>query len=103
MTTWDVALVVYGSSILVAMLVLIYVVLPKKLGMVLDTIETELELLAEMRHLMGDLASRDPQLSEHMELGLIQLDGWERDLTRNAKAIRELRLLGLVRKGTPDA
>jgi hypothetical protein len=100
---WEIALATYGTGILVAALALIYRVLPRKLGMVLATIETELELIAEIRHLMADLGSRDPQLSEHMELGLIQLDGWERDLTRNAKAIRELRLLGLVRKGTPDA
>lgn len=42
-------------------------------------IEAELELLHEVRLVMQDLRSRDPQLDEALSVALLELDKWEKD------------------------
>lgn len=47
--------------------------------------EAELELIEHMKLLVEDLASRDPQLEEHMELLQSSLAGWARDCHQEIK------------------
>jgi hypothetical protein len=76
---------------------LIYVrrVWPKRLDVLRDLTEVEVQLCREFRLIMQDLESRDPQLAEHMQLGYLQLDDMESQLRRTNLALRALKKAGL--------
>jgi hypothetical protein len=91
--TWVVLGVFYLSE--GAALIYIRRVWPKRLNVLRDTVEIELELCKQLRLIMQDLESRDPQLVEHMQLGYIQLDDMEGSLRHSSRALSALQKAGL--------
>jgi hypothetical protein len=69
---------------------------PKRLVVLRDTVEIELELCKQLRLIMQDLESRDPQLVEHMQLGYIELDKMEGSLRRSSVALKVLQKARMV-------
>jgi hypothetical protein len=57
-------------------------------------VKADTEISDELRLIIEDLRSRDPQLEDVLELSLHKLDDWERRMQR----LRHLTLLTLVRR-----
>lgn len=54
----------------------------------LATAEATLEVISMLRLVMQDAASNQPQIAEHMELGVVQLDDYDRRLRDTVEASR---------------
>jgi hypothetical protein len=91
--TW-VALGVFYLSV-GAVMIYMRRVWPKRLDVLRDLTEVEIQLCREFRLIMQDLESRDPQLVEHMQLGYLQLDDMEAQLRRTNLALSALKKAGL--------
>ena len=99
MTTSNAVAVFLAWSGLAANLIVMFAVWPKKLRALSEQIDIDLEICHQLKLLMQDFLSRDPQLVEHMELGLLKVADMERDLSRSKAALALLRRVRMVRGG----
>lgn len=94
LTLWIAFGVLYAT--IIGLVIVERRVWPKRLVVLQDTVQIELELCKQLRLIMQDLESRDPQLVEHMQLGYLQLDDMERDLRQSAVALKALQKMGMM-------
>lgn len=91
------AWILLGITFMITVGFLFYMrrVWPQRLHILKDAMTTELELADHLRLIMDDLESRDPQLTEHMQLGKIEVDRLKKELERSLTAIEMLRKSGI--------